>query len=576
MTRKSIFTLMAVCLMFFGLSAQNLQSNIPKDATFVVTLNPSVLNSKVKFSKLKEFDFVRKGIEEMTKQAGPMAAELKKFIDDPAQLGMDMMSSSYAFGKVDGKNVHMAYALKIADKTKFEELINTYAAAMFPIKSENNMQYISADGVNFSWDNNQILISGVELEYDEGEEYQAHKERKEREAMTWMKNIMSGSNASNSIMTHPKFKMAEVNKDDVNFFADYETFSKLSQDLQGGADPMTEMMMQSMSGMYKDSYISMGLNFDKGTTKFTSEYFMNDAMMDLYRKISNATFNKNFLKYLPKDNLGYFSFNFNLDNLIDAIKTSESPMLAQYPVYESMAVEGLKSVGLEMTADDLYKLWNGDIMLVVTGMKEFEKEVTTYEFDDDFNKQEVKEMKKETLPEFIMMMSHKNKDGLLQLIEFGKQSSMISDQNGIFQVSVPDMPMDIFMKVDKGMMLISNNMDIVKKKAKKVFKRKNLLKGAEIAKIMNSSSIFHWNIPETMNVLSEMEGMRLKGEEELLFNMSKDSFKSLVFETDKNISNSVNAEMRLNFNNGNMNSLEQIFTMINDVFVSMGGGGSSM
>jgi len=136
--------------------------------------------------------------------------------------------------------------------------------------------------------------------------------------------------------------------------------------------------------MYEDSYISMGLNFDKGATKLSSEYFMNDQMMDAYRKLSNTTFNKNFLKYLPKDNLGYFSFNFNFNSLVDMVKSSDNPMLAQYPVYEGMALEGLKGIGLEMTADEMYNLWTGDIMVVVTGVKEFEKEVTTYEYDDDF------------------------------------------------------------------------------------------------------------------------------------------------------------------------------------------------
>ena len=576
MTRKLIFTLLVACFTILSTYAQNLQNNIPKDATFVLTINPGVLNSKVKFSKLKEFDFFKMGMEEMTKQAGPMAGELKKFINDPSEFGMDMMSSSYAFGKVDGKNIHMGFVLKVSDKSKFNDLIQTYVAPMMPVQKGNNLEYISADGVNLSWNNNQILISSVELEYNENEEYQDLKQRKEKAGMDWMNTIMA-SNMTQSIATHPKFKLANVGQDDVNFWIDYQALQKIGQDMSGAnMNPMSQMMMEMAKDLYDDTYLSMGLNFNQGTTQLRTKYLMNDKMTEIFRKVSDAPFNKKFLKYIPKDNLGYFSMNYNLKNLIDIIKSSDNEMLSQLPVYESMAIEGLKGIGLDMTADDVYNLLKGDAMLVVTGVKDFEKEVTTYEFDDDFNKKEVKKMKKEKLPEFVFMMSHGSKDNILKLIDFGKQSSMISEQKGFFQMSVPDMPMDVFMKVDNDMILISNKKDVVTKKAKKVFKKKNLISAKEALKLTNSSQRIYWNIPGTMDVVATMDNMNMNGPEGMMLNMSKDSFESVVIEMNKKVSNTIDADFNLNFNNKNMNSLEQIFGMINEAVKSMMGGSSSM
>ncbi len=574
MTRKLIFTLLVACFTTFSVFAQNLQNNIPKDATFVISINPGVLNSKVKFAKLKEFDFFKMGMEEMTKQAGPMAGELKKFINDPAEFGMDLMSSSYAFGKIDGKNIQMGFVLKVADKSKFNDIIQTYVAPMMPVQKANSMEYISADGVNLAWNDNQISISTVELEYEGDEDYEVHKTRKEKAASDWMNAIMGGKLTS-SINTHAQFKLANVNSDDINFWMDYETLTKMSNDLQGmGGNPMVGMMQEAMSGLYSDSYVSMGLNFNEGAVKLKTKYIMNDQMTEVYRKISDAPFNKKFLKYIPKDNLGYFSMNYNLKNLIDIIKSSDNEMLSQLPVYESMAVEGLKGMGLDMTADDIYNLLKGDALFVVTGLKEFEKEVTTYEFDDDFNKKEVKKMKKEQLPEFVFMMSHGSKENLLKVIDLGKQSSMISEEKKYFQVNVPDMPMDVFIKVEKDMVLISNKKDVVTKKAKKVFKKKNLIKPAEALKLVNSSQRIYWNIPQTMNVLATMDDMNMDGPEGMLLNMSKDSFESIVIEMNKKIGNSADGDFYLNFNNKNMNALEQIFGMINDAFMNMMGGSS--
>ncbi len=575
-----MLSLLVVCIAFVSTFAQNLQNHIPKDASVVLTLNPAVLNSKIKFSTLKEFDFVKKGIEEITTQAGPMASEIKKFIDDPAEFGLDMMSSSYGFGKIDGKNVHMGFILKIADKSKFENLINTYVAPMMPVEKAGGLNYFASDGMNVAWNDKHILVSAVELDYQEGEEYQGRKDRIAKEGLTWMKSVMKG-NPTNSIMTHPKFKMANVGGDDMNIWGDYETLQEMSQEMQkmggAGGDPMTQMMQGMLSGFYKDSYLSMGLNFDKGTTKLDTKYFMNNETMDMYRKVFDAPVNKKFLKYIPKNNLGYMSINMNLANLMDILKSSDNPMMAQLPVYESMAVESLKGMGVDMSAEEMYKLWNGDIMFVVTGVKEFEKEVTTFEFDDDFNKKEVKKMKKEQLPEFIMLMSHKNKSGLLSLIDLGKQSSMINEEKGFFSVAVPEMPMDVFMKVQDDMVVVSNIKDVAaKKKIKKVFKRKNLIKGTDAAKILKSSTVMVWNIPETMKVFSDL-GMTdsFRGDEEqMLFNMGKDSFKSIEIQSDKKIGQYMSSVMTLNFNNKNMNSLEQIFSMINEVFQSQMGGGS--
>ena len=174
-----------------------------------------------------------------------------------------------------------------------------------------------------------------------------------------------------------------------------------------------------------------------------------------------------------------------------------------------------------------------------------------------------------------MMMSHKNKDGILKLLDLGKESSMISQaKKGYFQVNVPEMPMDVFMKVDKDMVVISNNMKAMAKKAKKVMKRKNRIKLKDAAQLLNSSTYITWNIPETMKIVSEMDGMGADTPQGAMMNMGKDSFSSLVISADKKVGQSVNSVMSLNFNNKNMNSLEQIFGLINDLVMSMGGGSS--
>lgn len=574
MIRNSLLTLCLLCIAFIGVQAQSLQTNIPKDATFVATFNPGVLNSKVKFSKLKEFDFMQMGIKEMIKEAGPMGETLKEYIDDPSKLGIDLLSSFYVFGKVDGENIYMGMTAKMGDASKFDALVNEYIAPMMPVQEAGGMKFLSPDSdARFAWNDKQLFFGGVQLEFGEEEEYTAFKERKEKATQEWVNSIIANK-PMNSIATHPKFKAANVNASDMNFWMDYETFAKMTNDLQGEANPMAGMMMGMMSGMYEDSYMSMNLNFDQGVTKLSTDYFMNETMMNVYKQVFDGKFNEKFLKYLPKNNLGYFSFNMNINNAIKLVKESENPMLAQYPVYESMALESLKGMGIEMTADDLYNVWGGDMMFVVTGVKEFEQEVTTYEFDDDFNKKEVKKMKKQKLPEFTFLMSHGSKDNVLKFIDLAKQSSMISEEKGMFKVTVPDMPMDVFMSIKDDMIVVSNSEKVPTAKANKLYSRDQLLNPKEVMKLTNSVQRVYWDIPGTMKYLEEMEDMNMDDEQQAIFNMGKDSFKNMVIESDKNIGDSINSTMMLNFNNNNVNALEQIFGMINKVVMSMTDGSS--
>jgi hypothetical protein len=564
-----------MCLAFIGVQAQSLQTNIPKDATFVLTFNPGVLNSKVKFSKLKEFDFVQMGLKEMVKEAGPMGETLKSYFNDPSQLGIDLLSSFYVFGKVDGENIYMGMTAKMGDVSKFNALVDEYIAPMMPVQEKSGMKYLSPDAdAQFAWNDKQLFFGSVQLEFGEEEEYTEFKNRKEKASTDWLNSIISNKPV-NSIASHPKFKAANVNQDDVNFWVDYETFAKVTNEMQGqNANPMAGMMMGMMSGLYEDSYMAMRLNFDQGVTKFATDYFMNETMTDIYQKVFDGKFNEKFLKYLPKNNLGYFSFNMNVNNAIQLIKESENPMLAQYPVYEGMALEALKGMGIEMTADDLYKVWGGDMMFVVTGVKEFEKEVTTYEFDDDFNKKEVTKMEKQKFPEFTFLMSHGSKDNVLKFIDLAKQSSMISEDKGLFKVAVPDMPIDIFMSVKDDMLVVSNNKKVLTAKAAKLYSKSELMNPKEASQLAGSVQRIYWDIPGTMKYLEEMEDMDLDDNQKELFNMGKDSFKNLVIESSKAKGDSMNSTMKLNFTNDKMNSLEQIFGMINKVVMTMTGGSS--
>ena len=121
MIRKSLLLSIAFFVSLNAtLNAQSLLKHIPQDATFVTTFNPSFLNAKIPFSKLKEFDFFKMGMEEMAKELDRRNKdEMLRMLNDPSSFGMDLMASSYIFGKVTEEGNAFSIMFKLSDATNY-------------------------------------------------------------------------------------------------------------------------------------------------------------------------------------------------------------------------------------------------------------------------------------------------------------------------------------------------------------------------------------------------------------------------------------------------------------------------
>jgi hypothetical protein len=183
MIRQSLL----LSLVFFiginaSLFAQNLLKHIPEDATFVTTLNPSALNAKIPFSKLKEFDFFKMSMEEMAKELDRSNKdEMLKMLNDPASFGMDFMASSYIFGKVTEEGNAFSMMFKLSDAAKFTEFFKSKLPPDVEIVSVDGFNIIAPDqDIAFAWTNDFALITGVEVhrnyDYDYGYEDYPYEE----------------------------------------------------------------------------------------------------------------------------------------------------------------------------------------------------------------------------------------------------------------------------------------------------------------------------------------------------------------------------------------------------------------
>ena len=571
--KTALFLLLIFAAM--SIQAQNLQQYIPSDADFVFSMNLANLDKKISFDKLKEYDFYKEMMKEMDRDMSRNDEELAKMIKSPTSVGLDVMSESYIFGKVSEEASLFGFLFNISDNSKFTKFFKEAVVSKNDggvMSKSGKFQTYADNDVTLPWGNNVGILVGGEMN-----RYQEEGSVRENLVSAFTKSVLN-STPRNSILSNKRYSSAtSKTESDFRFWMSYEWF--MNMQTRGANMAGAAGIMNAAKEMYKDSDYLMDLNFNDGQIVMDGKMFSNNKTLDQLKKMSTGELNKDFFKYLPKENmLGYFSFAVNMKDYADGIFEMLNPMMVESGMtrkdLEDMAIQNLTEMGIEMDRKGLYEIIKGDMILAVTGMREFTIKKTQY--DEDFNRVEVEAQ--QNLPEFSLMMSYGRDADLKKIVQMGIDAGALSKVNSTawkIAVPVPDVPMDFFLVMRDGIMFLTNNNDLADGKLANGYG-----KGARMTKdqqkLMNDNSgVFYWDIPMTLSAFAEYaksEGMLDKMTTKLV-NVSKQSLESIVMKTDKTVKNSFNSEFSFNFVNKRMNSLDQLFSYINELFLTTQSGG---
>ncbi len=607
--------------------AQSPIDYVPADATFIMRMNPNNLNKKVALDDIRKMDFFQEMLGTMAGGINPMKMEeMMTFLQSPNSEGVDLMADSYAVFDINDERSLFKYIFKISDTEK--------ATAFFKEQQVNPMEDMMGQGVvlkkkgafdyldmgtsgRLLWnDQVGIYVSGeVEVEeeefnfddfdfeeYEEDEDYDYDEENEEEvedkesdfevfeesfaDKMAYtdsLNNVMLdnalseliGSNI-NSIKQDARF-VNDSQKSDFHMWMDYQYIQQMNMDNlpDEAADMGLGIFLDQMMGLYKDTRLSMDLNFVDGAMVSKIKTYMNPQMANLWSSTMDNKMNRRMHKYLKGDDLlGYFSANYSVEKSVEATKTMVYDMMDDIPFVGGMANSAMDIVGIMIDEEALYDLLKGDLVFNMTGLKDVEMEVVDYEYDEDFNRIEKKRMTTQKLPEFTMMMSYGNKDDMMKFVRLGEQFGTLQSNGDYYKIVSEELPMDVFMAMHKGIIFLTNDTDLIQNRLKKGFKRKNRIAKRHCKSIKNNASTFYWNIPATMEA-GEEAGLPMDMAGSQITNMTKDTFKEIVYTASKTVeNNAMQSTFKFNLGNDEQNALEQFFNYINDLYITMMGGQS--
>jgi len=580
-----LFKLLCCCVLIFGVSlninAQDLLQYVPKDITFLAGMNPNRVKSKVDMDRIKKMDFYTYLMDEFKKGAGSESEMAQKFISNPEDFGLGIYDESFLFIKInDDESMLINYIFRLADQAAFQKFLDNEILSKnsgTPQKLDGYTQLkVENDEAVVAWTDKVVLVTIAnkmkELEGADLKDFKGHIQATVNQHTTEvLKNPRS-----NSILTNGNYlKAIGSSKNDAYMWIDYGYFAKFQEMMGVNQDPLTGKMMEQMGKLYEDNYLLMGLNFLNGTTSLTTKYIMNGEMANMMKGMTNNTMNPRFGRYLAKDDmLGYYGMSINIEGMVRGMAKMFEPMMeeAGVPDVDQMVEMGASEIGLNMSATEIYNIFEGDMMLSIGSMREFEKEVTTYEYDDDFNRKEVKKMKKEALPGFTALMTYNDENALMPLIQMGVDAGMISKSGTHYNISIPSSPMDMYMALNNGMIILTNDANMMgKKMLKKGLKKKNRIGKKHLAAMATNSQVIFWDINKTLKEFGDMAGAMGGAEGEKAVNLAKQNVKDMWITSGKVKNGMLDTDMNVNFTNGKVNSLDQIFEVINQLFVSFSG-----
>ena len=164
---------------------------------------------------------------------------------------------------------------------------------------------------------------------------------------------------------------------------------------------------------------SVNMYFEKDRLRMEQKTFSADEKMNnLMLNVMNSRQNTALINYVNPDNIGYFSMSINTEAMANYYYSLMKKYLADMPyMRESADLIDVYIDLLEIIIDEkaIAELMPGNYLFVMHDLKPQMVDYTDYEYDEEYNRTEVKKTRKELSPDFTFIIETK-KEAFMQKV----------------------------------------------------------------------------------------------------------------------------------------------------------------
>jgi hypothetical protein len=543
--------------------AQDLSVHIPKEATTVLSFSGQQLFAKVDPQRILDMPMVR----EITERPGFDYPILGQPEEHGVNLYRDFHFFQYANEEIQG--MAMLIPLKNA------EAFGNFAATQWEDaerKEADGFQYQQDGNKLIGWNNQLAIIINGSLSMNNPQIYELEwEERAQLEAGSLLKQTQTlfSQDTWNSINGIAAYQAEKKKKGDLLFWTNAGAQLNPYNTPYMQYSPIGGIFNQ-LESFYKDNFTAVTLNFEPGMIQVEAQNHYNPRIKELVEETNDTRLNRDLFRYIQEDGLmAYMSFAFNSRKLWDGMQDLLRPMLDSIPnVSGGFYSSAIEVLDIFIDEDEIYQLLPGNGMLVLSGINSFETTYTTYEYDDDFNAQEITKTKEEKLPEFTFMLSTDGEENMRKIMDLlVKLPDGVVSREGthyLFPLVQEETGFPLYLSIADGIVFLSNDEDLIQNRLGTGYP--NSLGKKHVKALKKNNQVIYWNTQKTLadiplDMLEDNEGfsqMMLSGAETF----------DEMWVLSSNRKDPSRATMQFSFQDGNQNALDQFIDWMNEAYLA--------
>lgn len=280
---------------------------------------------------------------------------------------------------------------------------------------------------------------------------------KNKAVVSWTKEMISGFFAKDkrsSILSNKDFVKSIDEKAEVTAW--------LANTEKAVLDFMPTAIFKGINVLNGYGSANVKLYLEKNAIRIGSSITLSNEMAEAFIKINKRKVNKKFLNYVNEDKLtGYMAYALDTKAYLQEYPKLMNRMYGS--IYKDEADMATDLFSLLLDEEAVSKVVKGDALFIFNGLKQNEVTYKTYEYNEDnFEKDTVTKTKKETSPDFLLMVSTEDTRLLNKLIAYGVKKNVVKDQHSYYEIFTSKTPMPLYFAIHDGIIFVGTNVDEIK------------------------------------------------------------------------------------------------------------------
>lgn len=322
--------------------------------------------------------------------------------------------------------------------------------------------------------------------------------------------------------------------------------------------------------LWDDSYFVALAKFEGNEMVVTQHLYLSPKTTLETKGMYHGKVKKKMYRYVKAPNLmGYASLSMNPEKLMKFSGTAYRDAMSYYnSLSQGIFFTSWDLMRVFVDDDVLYNLFSGDIVMAVTDLRPFTASYVTYDYDENFNRTEVRQERTEIMPEFVSIASigkMKEAQEILDIIEKAKGIRKVGTD--YYAINMPGAyDFKTFIALKKGVLIITNNEELVKEKLGKGYSGTAAMSRKQIKEARRSPLMAYWNGNKSFELMQKQYGEKMSKREKAALADMQSNIQSAYLAGTKPQDGVQTAVLHVNLSDAKENGLIRFFKILDMMY----------